>query len=283
MDDIPLPKHIEYEILQSVMVLLVTLNLNETLAAYIYLKPLDHREKIYRFYQTELQNEIIIYYIGMYGTCPAAIRNIQPVEMHSNTSHVLKMAEECFPNLGGIINVGAAFGIKGKVNLCDVIVSLEVVNYDYSCKDREYSLGEGITVSPQLTRLFTGPIQWPNDAIKKRLRDSGEQIPVVKPGVILSGPQFVDDSSIQKFVDIFAQEAVGVEMRRVDLFAVNQETAANIIIIKAVCDFGDEKNIEKYQPTAALLAADLLNECLMQPQAFETLQGLHFIFVYMHN
>ena len=51
----------------------------------------------------------------------------------------------------------------------------------------------------------------------------------------------------------------------------------NVIIVKAVCNFKDGKDNEVYQPTAALLAADLVHVCLSDHQAFEELEGLHNI------
>lgn len=93
--------------------------------------------------------------------------------------------------------------------------------------------------------------------------------------MILNGPHLVDDQKIQKFVKNFAHDIIGIEMDGPDLFAVNEGSTANTIIVKAVCDFGDGENIEKYQPTAALLAADLVHKCLTNPVAHETLKGLH--------
>ena len=278
-DDVPLPKYIEIEILQSVMVLLVTRNINEKLATYSYLQPLDGHVSIYRFDQGGRQTKVVTYYIGKYGACPAAIRNIPSgYKMDNSTSIVPMMASQCFPNLGGIINVGVTCGIKGVVKICDVLLSSEIVNYDTSRdKEEAYSpIGEAIIISSQLKKVFTQPIQWPNDGIKKRLSDSGEHIPDVKSGVILSWPHLVDDQTIQTSVKNFAHEAIGIEMGG-PVFAVNQEITANIIIVKAVCDFGDGKNVEKYQPTAALLAADLVHECLTNPASLETFKGLHNI------
>ena len=280
-DDVLLPKYIETKILQSVMVLLVTRNVNEKLATYSYLQPLDGHENIYRFDQGGRQTKIAIYYIGKYGACPAAIRNIPSgYEIHNSTSTVPMMASQCFPNLGCIISVGVTRGIKGVVKICDVLVSSKVINYDTSRdKEEKYSPnGEAIIISYLLIKVFTQLIQWPNDEIMKRLSDSGEQIPNVKCGAILNVPHLVDDQTIQMLVKNFAHEANGIEMGGPDLFAVNQEITVNSIIVKAVCDFGDGKNVEKYQPTAALLAADLVHECLTNPASYEALKGLHNIF-----
>ena len=272
-EGIPLPKDIETEVLQIVMVLLVTRNVNEFLATYGYLQPLDGHDNIYKFDQGRQQTKVVTYYIGRYGACPAAIRNISSgYEIHNTM-----MINQCFPNLGGIISVGVTRGIKGVVKLCDVLVSSKVVNFDIS-RVKEEPNAEAVVISPQLSKLFAQPIQWPNDEIKKRLSGSGEKIPDVKSGAILNGPQLVDDQTIQKLVETFAHEVIGVEIGG-HPFSVNQGSTANTIIVKAVCDFGDGNNIEKYEPTAALLAADLVHECLTNPSAHEALKGLHVVLI----
>ena len=273
---ITLPKRIEKDVLQSVMVLLLTVNnVDEISATSNWLQPIDGHENIYKFYQGEQQAEVIVYHIGKYGVCQAAIREIPPgLKVHDSTTSISMMADQCFPNLGGIISLGVVCGIKGKVKICDVLVSSQIVNYD-KVRDEyeEYSLrGEAITVSSQLNKLFTHTVQWPNDAIKKRLNDSSEHTPDVKSGVILSGPYLVDPIMKKTLAKNFAHEAIGIEMDGAHLFIENQQIAANTIIVKAVCDFGDGKNIKMYRYTAALIAANLVHKCLSDPQAPEVLK-----------
>ena len=62
-------------------------------------------------------------------------------------------------------------------------------------------------------------------------------------------------------------------MDRANLFAENQPTTVNTANVKAVCGFGDGKNTEVNQPTAALLPADLIHAGFSCPQAPEILKG----------
>ena len=276
-DDVPLPKDIEAKVLQSVMVLLVAVNINETLAAHSYLQPLDGHENIYQYFKTldqeGQQSKIVIYYIGKYGACTAAIRNVPAgVEVYNST--VLMMADQCFPNLSSIISVGVACGIKKKVKLCDVLVSTKIINYD---KARDGSGGYlprevTTTVSPQIIKLFTQCEQWPNDAIRKRLNKNKIAKPTVKSGVMLNGPYYVDDPVMKIALSI--KEAIGIEMERTGMFGDTQQSMTNSIIVKAVCEFGDGKYNKEYQPTAALIAADLVHKCLSDPQVYEMFKGL---------
>ena len=281
-EDIFLPTDIENEVLQSILVLMVTANINETSATHGYLQPLDGHKCIYQFVQyirESGQNPIlVIYYIGKYGSCPAAIRDIPPdMDMNGDVS---MMANQCFPNLCAIISVGVAFGVGKNVKLCDVLVSLKIVNYEdehskYSPKVKS------ITVSPQLIKLFTQFVQWPNDDIRKRLNDNGLHVPNVKCGAVLNGTYIVDDPAIKIALFENFSEVMGIEMEETHLFIDTQQTMTNTIIIKAVCDFGDGKYNEMYQPTAALLAADLVHKCLSHPKAYEMLKGFCTIIYYV--
>ena len=257
--------------LQSVVVLL--LSTHETSFVRKYLQPLDGHKNVYRFRQ---QTEIISYYIGKYGTCIAAVRKIPPVfKENDNPAAVVMMANQCFPNLDAVISVGVVCGIKKKTQICDVLVSTKVINYNYNITMKRYlPKGEAVTVSSSVIKLFTQPMHLLNDAVKKYLEDDSQQIPNVKTGVILSGPYVVDDPAMNKLVKNFGVEAIGIEMDGANLFVKDQEATVNTLIVKAVCDFGDGKSIEINQNTAALLAANLVYTGLSHPQAPEILKGL---------
>jgi len=269
------------------MVLLVTVNINETLSTRSYLQPLDGHENIYELSKPvdvdQQQTNVVVFYIGKYGACPVAIGIVPPVlKVLNSTNTVPMIANRCFPNLSAIISVGVACGIEKKVKMCDVLVSSKIVNYNEAQNEHGGYLpkGEVIAVSPQLIKLFTQFAQCLNYTIIKRLNNNGVPIPNVKSGTILSGVYCFDDPTITKrLIRNFASEAIGIEMEGTHLFAANQETTANIIIVKAVCDFGNRKKYRVYQPTAALLAADLVHKCLSDLQAPEMLKGLCNLFV----
>ena len=274
VDGIPLPRGIECEVLQSVTVLLVSTN--EFSIAWNYLEPLDGHKHVHKYNQGGQQTELITYYIGKYGICPAAVRRIPPVfQTNDNPTTIVMMADRCFPNLGAIISVGVACGIKRKVQILDVLVSSKVINYDYDITMKSYlPKGEEIIVPSPVVKLFTQPVKWPNDTIKEYLKSNRQRMPYVKSGVILSGPHVLDDPVINRLVTKLANEALGIEMDGANLFAENQLIAVNKITVKAVCDFGDGKNIKINQHTAALLAVDLVHNILSHPQAPEILKGL---------
>ena len=269
------------ELLQKVVILLLTINDNETLAVRNYLEPFDEGGDTYKFtkcvaFGCGKVSHHSIYYIGKFGACPAAITVIPPgSEVRGGAINVPMMAFESFPNIGAIIGVGVACGVRNKASMCDVLVSTQIVNYDQGRAQQGgfVSRGTKINASAYLRSLFTQLVKWPNDSIRQRLTDSKMPIPKVKSGVILSGPYLIDDPNFQKvLIEDFASEAIGIEMEGAYLFAATQETSINVIIIKAVCDFGDGKKNKVYQPTAALLAADLVYKQLSDPDVPENLR-----------
>ena len=271
---IPLPENTRDEVLQSITVLLVSTNVNETLAIRSYLQSLDSHEAIYRFNQ---DGKPFIYYIGKYGSCPAAVTSVSPgFEVHIST-----LANQCFPNLCAIVSVGVACGIEGKVEMCDVLVSSQVVNYDNVPPDDQIPKEKPFSVSPWLKMLFSQPAHWPDYAIWERLTKNGIPMPNVMSGVILSGPtNHFDDPAMNSIVTNLSGEVIGIEMQKAYHFT---KDTVNAIIVKAVCDFGDGKNNEQYQPTAALLAAHLVHVCLSDHQASEKLKGLDNVAICLAN
>jgi len=279
-EDIPLPNDeiLKIKVLEEVVVLLVTVSDIENLATRSYLQPLDGHKNIYKFSQYDIQqSETAIYYIGKYGACPTAIRKLPPSsEVLGGASSVPRMAYHRFPNLGAIIGVGVAYGVEKEVKMCDVLVSSKVINYDKGlAQDGGFiPRGEVINASPYLNELFSQPVSWPDDLMKKHLNDSGMPIPTIKSGLILSGPYLTDDPVMKELLSKdFASKAIGIEMEGAHLFAATQQTISNGIIVKAVCDFGDGKKSKEYQPTAALMAANCVNKYLSDPDVPKILNG----------
>ena len=272
-EDVPLPENMETEVLQSVLVVLVAVSINGTLATHCYLQPLDKHEYIYRFEFVDQGGQSIIYYIGKYGACPVAIRGItSTINMLDSANIKPMMTDRCFPNLTAIISVGVISGVRRKVKLCDVLVSSEIINCEKSTDSTGYlSKREKMTASSQLIKLLT-EVQWPNDEIKKRLKDNGMLLPNIIPGVILSLPQIIDDPAL---VTVVPPTAIGIEMEGGHLFAEAQQTMVDTIMVKAVSGFLDGKNSDEYQSTAALVAVDLVYKSLSSHQTHEAFKGLY--------
>ena len=243
------------------------------MATRSYLEPLDGYNQIFEFQYRDnsdgRQSDHAIYLIGKYGACTAAIRKIQPgLQVRGGAISVPKMAYRAFPKLGAIIGVGIACGANQKIKMCDVLVSTKVHNYDKGKFQigRFESRGEIIPASDYFIELFTRLARWPEEKIKERLTESNMHIPNIKSGMILSGPYVINDPKMKEiFMEDFAREAIGIEMEAAYLFAAVQQTTTDVIIVKAVCDFGDGEKNDIYQPTAAVLAADFVHMKLNNP------------------
>ena len=277
---IDLPEHIKDEVLNDIVVLLVTININETLAVQLYLQNLDDHDNVYKFIKDiDLVGQKIKYvtfYIGKYGVCPAAIGVVpNEFEMHGNLTNFTVIAYECFPNLSTIVSVGIANGIQNKVKICDVLVSSNIVYFDKENEDHKSTQRKTIDVSNQLIEIFKQPDQWPHTSIQERLEYNKIMLPHVKSGVILSGLHLIDDSAMKS--ENTAPNVIGNEMEGAHIFRGALKSMANIIIVKAVCGFEIGKYNETYQPTAALLAANLVYSCLNNSQVKRLFTGLVII------
>ena len=263
---IPILKNIEEEVRKSVVIWLVTMDTNETLATQVYLQQFDDKY-VYKVLKTQ-NSQDITYYVGKYGNYPAVLSNVPlNFEMHDAASSITKTTYEYFPNIIVAIKMGVLCGVKDKVKMCNVLVSSEIAHYD-----KDGIRGEMITVPHKLTKLFTQSTHWPSSFIKKYLNENQLPMPIVQSGVILSGPYLSEDHIIK--VENVTPEAIGVHIDRVHPFNETQMTMRSTIIVKAVCDFNDRQKNEIYQPTAALLAAELVHTCLRSDQARRIFAGL---------
>ena len=268
-----IPENIKNEVLHSIEILLVTVNRNETLAVQHYLQKLDGRTGVYKFLKPIVLKAkcVITFYIGKYGICPAAIGVVpNDFEIQGSASNLSVMAYECFPNLSTIVSVGIACGIRKKVKVCDVLVSSKIVYHENEKAEVE---GGTIDIASQLVEVFNKPDSWPNKSIQEHLEYNQIQSPNVVSGLILSGLHGIDNPTIKS--ENFGPDVIGSEMEEVHLFKGVLHNMANIIIVRAVCKFEAGDDYESiYQPTAALLAADLVYECLCSSEARNLFTGM---------
>ena len=274
---IDLPESKKNEILRSIEVLLMTININETLAIQGYLQNLDGHTNVYKFLKLiDLDGQTtkyVTFYIGKYGICPAAIGVVpDDLEVYRGHSSLTVMAYDCFPNLSTILSIGITCGIQKKVKMCDVLVSSKVVYYDKEKAVPEKSEMKTISISNQLIKIFNQPDGWPSKSIQERLEYNQIKLPNVITGIILSGLHLNNDPAMKN--EDIAPNVIGTEMEGAPLFGGALQTMANIIIVKAVCGFEAGKYDETYQPTAALLAADLVYKCLSSSQTQKLFTGL---------
>ena len=266
------------QLLDQVILLLLTVNDNEDNAVLCYLEPLPGHTDIYKYMQCDdagIQTQHAIYLIGKYGTCPTAVRQIKPGPEIGGATTAPNLAFHCFKKLKAIIGVGVACGVEKRVKICDVLVADKIKNYDQARLQEEGPLDRGYTIptSDLLSSIFRQKgVKWLGDDIKNRIDESGILEPKIKQGLILSGPYLIDDKDVKKdLIQNFAPEAIGIEMEAACLFKATHGVQVHITIVKAVCDFGDGNKKKHFQPTAALLAASCVERYFDDSQVLEML------------
>ena len=266
------------QLLEEVILLVLTVNDNEFNAVLCHLEPLTGHTDIYKYLQRVdygPQSQSAFYHIGKYGAIPTAVTTIRPGEETGGATSTHNLAFICFKGLNAIIGVGVACGVEKHTKICDVLVADKVINYDKGRVQMGDYLNRGMTSTSShlLSSIFRRSIKWPDDEIKERLDRCNIPRPKIKHGTILSGPFLIDDPEIKNLMmQTFATEAIGIEMGATYLFNAATYMPIHMTIVKAVCDFGDGHMSKQFKPTAALLAANCLKTYLDDQQVPKMLQ-----------
>ena len=236
------------QILNQVLVLLLTMDKNENDAAFYYLEPLPGHSGVYKYMQCDT-TELAIYFIGQYGVCPVAIRQTEP----DSADTAPALAKKCFKNLKAIIGMGAACGEKNKVEVYDVLVAKKVINCDPTSKTPTSGL---------LTSLFRQNIKWVDDDTKE-FSDISEL--KIQHGEILCGCKHIIDDK-EKIRDA-APNAIGFDIKPANYFAKAENIPVHVhmTIVKGVYSLKEGHEDKRLQPIAALLAANCVKKVFDDP------------------
>ena len=252
-------------------ILLVTANEFEHDAVLALLEPTegDVLLKYQHTWKIGFMTKHALYIFGKFGAFNAAVQ-MMVKQGSAAAQDVVTIASQCFgKNLDAIFAVGVACGVETKSKLLDVLVSRKITSYNLT---RYGTSKEGkpdirsramtnLETDPYFVQLFSAPPSWPpkNSTLVKRLAEP----PEMHMGLILSGDYLIDNKDHkEQLLNNFAKEAIGIEMEGAGLFHEYAQHNCKIMIVKAVSDFGDGGKDKRYQPTAALLAADCLKHYL---------------------
>jgi nucleoside phosphorylase len=153
-----------------------------------------------------------------------------------------------------LIASGICFGFKGgDLKIGDIIVSTSVVNYEL--------VRQGETVRERGDRIPSGPtLLSAARYVMGHRRNIGEK-PAAKDGLLLSGEKLVDDKSFVDRLKARFPDALGGEMEAVGLSSSAVADGTEWIVVKAICDWGYEKN-KKHQAGAAQNSAEFAVELI---------------------
>ncbi|MFP5517376.1 MAG: hypothetical protein ACLGJC_30385 [Alphaproteobacteria bacterium] len=228
-----------------------------------YMEPATPRKKVLFLTATDIEDESLIAElerIGIKEDTPRKVKNnfvrVFRTELPLQVYHIRSgagssgsngstlVAGEAIDALAPdyVISVGICFGAnKDKQNIGDVLVSRAIYQYEpgrITGNDFK-SRGENLPASGYLVQICQSLT--PHDA-KRHL------------GLIASGEKLVDSVDFVRFLHEQESEFIGGEMEGSGISAAAQRHKADWIMIKAICDWGFEKN-KKDQPLAAQNAA----------------------------
>ena len=269
---------------KKTQILLVTANKFENEAVLSFLEPIEGDALLKYQYNWKIGfiKKQVMYIFGKFGAVNAAV-HLMVKQGSASAQDVVIIASACFGNnLDAIFAVGVACGVKGKSDLLDVLVSKSITCYNASrygtTKD-----GKPEILSRDMTNLDTDPFiigrfntlpHWPIKDSPTSIVNRLTKPPQMHMSLILSGDYLVDNKDLkEQLLKNFAKEAKGIEMEGAGLFHDKAQHDCKIMIVKAVCDFGDGLKDKSYQPTAALLAAECLHHYLEEKDMPEALRG----------
>lgn len=160
-----------------------------------------------------------------------------------------------------VIAVGIAFGIdETKQAIGDVLVSTQIQDYELGRLNKDGTLtprGDKPSSADILCNRFRQ-----TNTNKSR---SANDWPKVRFGLILSGQKLVDNLDYRESLKTLFTEAIGGEMEGVGLYVSASAAKVDWIVVKAICDWGHNKNQtdkDAKQKLAAKNAARVLKEAL---------------------
>lgn len=160
-----------------------------------------------------------------------------------------------------VIAVGIAFGIdETKQQIGDVLVSVQLQDYELARLNADGTLtprGEKAHAADTLVSRFR--------QTDVRCRRGAADWPKVRFGLVLSGQKLVDNLDYRESLKRLWSEAIGGDMEGTGLYASAQRAGADWLVVKAICDWGHNKNQadkDAWQKTAAANAARVVKAAL---------------------
>lgn len=160
-----------------------------------------------------------------------------------------------------VIAVGIAFGLdETKQQIGDVLVSTQIQDYELG------RVNENGTLTPRGDKPSSANIllnRFRQTDINENRRT--KDWPKVQFGLILSGQKLVDNLDYRESLKALFTDAIGGEMEAVGLYVSASPAKVDWIVVKAICDWGHNKNQankDVWQKLAAKNAARVLKAVL---------------------
>ena len=259
------------DMINGVQLLLMVVNSSEYYAAMYYFTKKEARI---------LNKDGTIYYIGKWDEIPAALVRQKDSGYNGigRSNQLTRLSINLFCNLKFIVALGVCGIVEtDRSKLGDVVVS------DKICGCNDLKITNEIINRSEITEA--------GDRIRNYLKNNHEQWSFVctKPECkkyeskacfkpMLSGTPLIASGEYRdKLIRGVNVEAVGVEMEGIGVLQALRELAKRddieFIIVKAGCDYANEKKNKEWQPVAAMAAADFLYVQLTKPVVCKEIIG----------
>jgi nucleoside phosphorylase len=251
----------ELKRLPHVDVVLLTTTDVERNALYEVMKPLPGRSGL-----VEGARGHNTYRLGQFGRYLAAhVESTMGSQARDGSTLTVRDAiAELSPR--AVIILGIAFGLDPiKQRLGDVIIAESVIPYELQ--------RVGVKVSHRGQQLPCGATL--SERFRKRRMDwsfrRGEDFVKVFQGPLLSGEKLTDNLMFRDALVEAFPTALGGEMEGAGAYAATERTNVEVILVKAICDWGDGSKTDHAQPFAAKAAVSLAHHILSKRAVLETL------------
>ena len=247
---------------QHIDLLLVTATDTETEALERVLKPLPGLDDLAK---THIESHT--YRLGMFG--PFAAAHVQCV-MGSRTAgsamSATNEAARCW-SPRAVVMPGIAWGSRrgNKLGLGDVLVARSVQDFESARVGAAYEYRGGASEAGfKLLNRFANVSDW-----EYGLPDGRTSAQYA--GLVLSGDKLVANAEFRdKLLDAF-EGAIGGDMESYGVAQACRLLGVEWIVVKGVCDWGDENKDDTWQAAAAEAAVSLCLAALRNPSALDSL------------
>ena len=196
---------------------------------------------------------VVVTALTQMGNTPAAVRTTQCIQ-HLKPRYVLI--------------VGIAGGIKGKVNLGDVVVSNQIIYYEYTKETpaiSEQRIEAGLVDALLLDRAMNCDTGWHTLIRAKRpTNPKSTEISQVHFGPIASGEKVIADADRVNELKRLHSKLAAIEMESfgVAAAAAQSDSRPRFIAIRGISDYADDAKNDDWHEYAADSAASFALELL---------------------
>ena len=183
---------------------------------------------------------------------------------HGSTLTVHDAIAELSPK--AVVIIGIAFGVNPvKQRLGDVIIAETVIPYELQRVDKRVTYrGQPLPCGSVLSERFrTRRTGW--------RFERGEDSVKVFQGPLLSGEKLSDNLTFRNSLVEAFPTAQGGEMEGAGAYAATERTNVEVILVKAICDWGDGSKTDKAQPFAVKAAVSLAQYVLSKRDVLQPL------------